>query len=97
MSCLHTDDCETPCLDEFRAFEEKKQEMLNENPPLSPKLTSTLKIPLESMLFSPSDIEEGLSRPPFLSLDVVELSEHGCRQVCSRQGSVNVRNHCVVT
>ena len=91
-SCVDTDDCLGRCYDEFTAFEQERQEMETGGAALG--LDATLDVPLESLLFSLDDIEQGRHKPPFQILDAVELPREPCHAVCGQQATQS--NRCVL-
>jgi hypothetical protein len=81
-SCVDTDDCAVRCLDEYSAFAKERQAREQEMPLATLGFETTLEVPLESLLFSIDDVEQGRHKPPFQILDAVELPRRACDVVC---------------
>lgn len=83
-TCVETDDCVGRCLDEYTAFQQERTARQSELPTGFLGLTTDVEIPLESLLFSIDDIQQGRHKPPFQILDATEIPPEACNVVCSR-------------
>ncbi len=97
-SCVDTDDCAVRCLDEYSAFEQERRAQQQELPLESLGFETALEIPLESLLFSIEDVEQGRHQPPVQILDAVELRRDACSVVCgvAAGGAGNARSRCLL-
>lgn len=94
-SCVETDDCAVRCLDEYTAFQEERRARQDELPPNDfLGMSTSVDVPLESLLFSIDDIQQGRHKPPFQILDAAEMPPEACGVVCSRSAPA-VGTRCV--
>lgn len=86
--CSHSSDCKIKCVDEFEAFRVANESLFSglqrAQTDKYPFFARDFTIPIESMLFSFEDVQEGRNRPPFNVLDADELSPLVCAKVCAK-------------
>jgi hypothetical protein len=91
-ACTDTADCRIRCKEEYDVFEEAKNKIIASGIELG--FETEMAVSMESMFFSSDDIDKGRNKPPFMILDIVELSASSCSQVCT--GAAISGNRCIV-
>jgi hypothetical protein len=91
-SCVDTEDCGVKCMEEFSEFNRAKA--LEESKGIDLGMQTDITVDMESMLFSARDIEDGKNKPPFMILDMTQIPQKSCAQVCG--GTYYAGNQCLI-